>query len=177
MKKHPHFFRTPQRPPIIQTEGPCSKVPYLLRPFRPDLEYTPKNVLSSMFTPHPNLADEVNRAIVQSEIEGGVFLHDLPPSTILEIQTLHHCYTAVLLGGSEALLSGHPEFCPSPVLVAIAGSTWGGSMLKLQYVGRGMHLEFHHPEYETPIITSPIQEIRDSLPTQSIPRAIDSLSY
>jgi hypothetical protein len=177
MKKHPHFFRTPQRPPIIQSKGPCSKVSYLLRPFRPDLEYTPKNVLSSMFTPHPNLADEVNRAIVQSEIEGGVFLHDLPPSTILEIQTLHHCYTAVLLGGSEALLSGHPEFCPSPVLVAIAGSTWGGSMLKLQYVGRGMHLEFHHPEYETPIITSPIQEIRDSLPTQSIPRAIDSLSY
>jgi len=130
-----------------------------------------------MFTPHPNLANEVNRAIVQSEIEGGVFLHDLPPSTILEIQTLHHCYTAVLLGGSEALLSGHPEFCPSPVQVAIAGSTWGGSMLKLQYVGRGMHLEFHHPEYETPIITSPIQEIRDSLPTRSVPRAIDSLSY
>ena len=177
MKKHPHFSRILQRPPIIQTESPCAKVPYLLRPFRPYLEYTPKNVLSSMFTPHPNLADEVNRAIVQSEIEGGVFLHDLPPSTILEIQTLHHCYTAVLLGGSEALLSGHPEFCPSPVQVAIAGSTWGGSMLKLQYVGRGMHLEFHHPEYETPIITSPIQEIRDSLPSQSIPRAIDSLSY
>ena len=114
-----------------------------------------------MFTPHPNLADEVNRSIIQSEIEGGVFLHDLPPSTILEIQTLHHCYTAVLLGGSEALLSGHPEFCPNPVLVAIAGSTWGGSMLKLQYVGRGMHLEFRHPEYATPIVTSPIQEIRD----------------
>lgn len=34
-------------------------------------------------------------------------------------------------------------------------------MLKLQYVGRGMHLEFRHPEYATPIITSPIQEIRD----------------
>jgi len=34
-------------------------------------------------------------------------------------------------------------------------------MLKLQYVGRGMHLEFRHPEYPTPIITSPIQEIRD----------------
>jgi hypothetical protein len=114
-----------------------------------------------MFIPHPNLADNVNHAIVQSEVEGGVFLHDLPPSTILEIQTLHHCYTAVLLGGSDALLSGHPEFCPSPVQVAIAGSTWGGSMLKLQYVGRGMHLEFRHPEYATPIVTSPIQEIRD----------------
>jgi hypothetical protein len=114
-----------------------------------------------MFTPHPNLSDKVNGGIIQSEIEGGVFLHDLPPSTVLEIQTMHHCYRAVLLGGSDAMISGHPEFCPEPVLVAIAGSTWGGSMLKLQFVGRGMHLEFHHPEYPTPIITSAIQDIRD----------------
>ena len=71
-----------------------------------------------MFNPHPNLANEVNRSIIQSEIEGGVFLNDLPPSTVLEIQTMHHRYTAVLLGGSEALLSGHPEFCPEPVQVA-----------------------------------------------------------
>jgi len=118
-------------------------------------------LLVAMFNPHPNLADEVNRGIVQSEIEGGVFLNDLPPATVLEIQTMHHRYTAVLLGGSEALISGHPEFCPEPVQVAIAGSTWGGSMLKLQYVGRGMHLEFRHPQYPTPIVTSPIQNIRD----------------
>jgi hypothetical protein len=114
-----------------------------------------------MFTPHPNLSDKVNGGIIQSEIEGGVFLHDLPPSTVLEIQTMHHCYRAVLLGGSDAMISGHPEFCPEPVLVAIAGSTWGGSMLKLQFVGRGMHLEFHHPEYPTTIVTSAIQDIRD----------------
>jgi hypothetical protein len=114
-----------------------------------------------MFNPHPNLADEINHSIIRSEVEGGVFLHELPPSTVLKIQTVHHCYTAVLLGGNDAMISGHPEFCPQPVQVAIAGSTWGGSMLKMQYVGRGMHLEFHHPEYPTPIITSPIQEIRD----------------
>jgi hypothetical protein len=114
-----------------------------------------------MFNPHPNLSDKVNGSIIQSEIEGGVFLHDLPPSTVLEIQTMHHCYRAVLLGGSEAMISGHPEFCPEPVQVAIAGSTWGGSMLKLQFVGRGMHLEFHHPQYPTPIVTSAIQDIRD----------------
>jgi hypothetical protein len=56
-----------------------------------------------MFTPHPNLSDKVNGGIIQSEIEGGVFLHDLPPSTVLEIQTMHHCYRAVLLGGSDAM--------------------------------------------------------------------------
>jgi hypothetical protein len=40
------------------------------------------------------------------------------------------------------LISGHPEYCPEPVLVAIAGSTWEGSMLKRGFVGRGMHLGF-----------------------------------
>ena len=119
--------------------------------------------IPSFFAPHFNLSDEVNHQIVQSEIEGGVFLNELPPSTVLEIQTMHHCYKAVLLGGSEALLSGHPEFCPEPVQVAISGSTWGGSMLKLQFVGRGMHLEFRHPQYPMPIVTSPIQEIRDNV--------------
>lgn len=114
-----------------------------------------------MFKPHPNLSDEVNCNIVRSEIEGGVLLEYLPPETVLEIRTRHHCYTAVLLGGGEALISGHPEYCPQPVLVAIAGSTWGGSMLKVRFVGRGMYLEFHHPDYRAPIVTSPIQEIRE----------------
>ena len=114
-----------------------------------------------MFAPHPNLGYEVNHNIVQSEIEGGVFLKDLPSATVLQIQTQQHCYTAVLLNGGSALISGHPQYCPQPVLVVIAGSTWGGSMLKRRYVGRGMHLEFRHPEYRTPIVTSRIKEIRE----------------
>ncbi len=114
-----------------------------------------------MFMPHPNLSDDINRNIVQSEIEGGVLLSALPPATVLQIETQNHRYTAVLLGGSEALISGHPEFCPEPVQVAISGSTWGGAMLKQRYIGRGMHLEFCHPGYRTPIVTSRIQEIRE----------------
>jgi hypothetical protein len=114
-----------------------------------------------MFTPHPNLNDDVNSNIVQSEIEGGVSLGDLSPSTVLEIETQNHRYTAVFLGESQAMISGHPEYCPEPTLVAIAGSTWGGSMLKLRYIGRGMHLEFSHPEYHSPIVTSRIQAVRE----------------
>ena len=112
-----------------------------------------------MFAPHPNLGDEVNRNIVQSEIEGGVFLEGLPIDTVLQIRTQHHSYTAQFLGQDSALISGHPEYCPDPVQVTIAGSTWGGSMLRTRYIGRGMHLEFHHPAYSAPIITSQIQEI------------------
>jgi hypothetical protein len=114
-----------------------------------------------LFSPHPNLGDEVNHHIVQSEIEGGVFLSDLPSEAVLQIRTQNHCYTAVLQGGGSALISGHPQYCPQPVLVAIAGSTWGGSMLKRRFVGRGMHLEFCHPQYKRPIVTSSIKEIRE----------------
>jgi hypothetical protein len=114
-----------------------------------------------LFTPHPNLSAAVNRNIIGSEIEGGVFLDQLQPQCVLQIQTQNRCYTAVMLGGSQALISGHPQYCPEPTLVAIAGSTWGGSMLKLRFVGRGMRVEFRHPEYSRPIITSRVQEIRE----------------
>jgi hypothetical protein len=117
-----------------------------------------------MFQPHANLCDQVNHNIVQSEIEGGVFLCDLQPRTVLLIQTQHHCYAAVFLGDNRALIWGHPKFCPRPVPVSIAGSTWGGTMLKSRYVGRGMRLEFHHPAYPTPIVTSPIQAIDERRP-------------
>ena len=34
-------------------------------------------------------------------------------------------------------------------------------MLKRHFVGRGMHLEFCHPEYSNPIVTSRVEEIRE----------------
>ena len=112
------------------------------------------------FRPHPNLSDVVNRHIVQSEIEGGVSLQDLAPETTLLVQTQHSCYRVVLQGDGQAWISGHPEYCPEPVLVTLEGCTWGGSMLKPRYIGRGMHLEFRHPGYSAPIVTSQIQEIQ-----------------
>ena len=113
----------------------------------------------NIFLPHPNLSDEVNHNIAQSEIEGGVYLKDLPDQTTLEIETQNRSYTLVNRGDGQALLSGHPEFCPEPVRVRIHGSTWGGSMLKTKFVGRGMHLEFEHPIHDT-VITSEIVDIR-----------------
>ncbi len=116
------------------------------------------------FTPHPNLSDEVNCAIVRSEIEGGVYLPDLPPESQLEIETENRFYTVVNCGQGRALICGHPVYCPVPVPVIIAGSNWGGTMLKVAFVGRGMHLEFSHPLHRQPIITSRIREIREIAP-------------
>jgi hypothetical protein len=102
----------------------------------------------------------VNRQIVQSEIEGGVHLRNVLPGTVLEIRTQNHAYTLRYEGDGQGLISGHPVFCPQPTRVSIHGSTWGGSMLKEHFIGRGMHLEFGHPYYE-PITTSMIEEVTE----------------
>ncbi len=113
-----------------------------------------------MFHPHQNLSDLVNGNIIRSEIEGGVYLKDLPEEATLEVVTRNRGYKLVVRRDGSALICGHPQFCPEPVLVRIAGSNWGGSMLKTAYLGRGMHLEFRHPNYVGPIVTSPIVDIR-----------------
>jgi hypothetical protein len=114
---------------------------------------------SSFELPHRNLSDQINRQLVQSEIEGGVYLDDLAPGDVIEVETRNHAYKLVNHGFGQALISGHPEFCPQPVLVRVEGSNWGGSLLKVSFIGRGMCLEFRHPEYHT-ITTSPIVDIR-----------------
>ncbi len=113
----------------------------------------------NLFKPHPNLCNSVNRNIIQSEIEGGVYLDNLSEGATLEIETQNRWYTIVNRGRGKVLISGHPKFCPAPTLVRIEGSTWGGSMLKSRFIGRGMRLEFRHPSYRT-ITTSRIMEIR-----------------
>ncbi len=115
------------------------------------------------FMPHPSFSDEVNRNIAQSEIEGGVYLDDLSEGAVLEVETQNHWYTIVIRGRGGELISGHPKYCPDPLPVRIAGSTWGGSMLKMRFIGRGMRLEFQHPAYPR-IVTSRVVDIRATGP-------------
>jgi hypothetical protein len=113
----------------------------------------------TLFVANPHLSDSVNRNIIRSEIEGGVYLGDLPPGSVLSIRTRNRVYEMVVLDAGAALISGHPEFCPEPTKVLIHGSTWGGPMIMTRYLGRGMHLEFKHPQHQV-IVTSRILDIR-----------------
>lgn len=110
--------------------------------------------------PHGSFADRVNSRIVESEILGGVRLEDLVAGTELELITENRQYRLRYCGSGQAWISGHPTFCPNPVLVRIHGSTWGGAMIKAAFIGRGMHLEFRDQECRT-ITTSKIVEIRE----------------
>src|SRR5271155_3839443 len=94
-----------------------------------------------MFEPHPNLSDEVNNAIAESELAGGVFLDKLAAGKKLQVQTKKTLYT-IERREDGLYISGNAKYCAEPTKCRIPGSNFGGSMLKMNFVGRGMFLEF-----------------------------------
>lgn len=94
-----------------------------------------------MFQAHPNLSAEINNAIADSELQGGVFLKDVPVGKKLIVQTRNTTYT-IEVCEDGTYIYGNAKYCPAPIKCFISGSTWGGSMLKVGFIGRGMCLEF-----------------------------------
>jgi len=119
--------------------------------------------LTEPFRPHPNFPDAINRAICQSEVEGGVALDELPIGAVVDVETANTLYRIENRGQGEVLISGHPEICPNPVVVNFHGSTWGAAMLKAGFIGRDMSMEFRHP-HRGIVRTSRIREIRERNP-------------
>lgn len=104
------------------------------------------------------LADDLRENIVRSEVEGGLSLAALDEGSRVRVETINRQYELEVKDG-QTWISGHPEFCPQPVPVTVRGSGWGGSMLKVAYLGHGMQMEFSHPTHAT-VTTSRIVSIR-----------------
>lgn len=86
----------------------------------------------------------------------------LSPGTILVLETLYSFYRIQIIEGKEVLVtggmtrSGDDRF-PHPTKAIICGSTWGGSSIKVDWIGREMNLEMIYGE-----------EMRDKLLTSRI---------
>ena len=74
------------------------------------------------------------------------YLSELKVGQRLTLETRSRRYHFMNEGAGQAMIFGHPEYCPEPISVTVAGSTWGGSMLKMGFIGVGMRLEFMHPD-------------------------------
>ena len=121
--------------------------------------------MNEPFTQHPNLSPEINAAIIESEIDGGADITKLPVGHSLRVETQHMVYTIKREAkGDEGLtIQGHPRYCPFTVKAYIHGSTWGGSMIKVGFVGRGMYLEFSTVDHPGAITTSKIQNVEEAV--------------
>src|SRR5712692_8404270 len=81
----------------------------------------------------------------QSPREEGVSLDDLAVDAVVEVVTGHHTYRLENRGGGAVLISGHPAFCPEPVLMWLHGAVGDSHEIKMWFIGRGMRLELRHP--------------------------------
>ncbi|MDE2105471.1 MAG: hypothetical protein KGL39_50050 [Patescibacteria group bacterium] len=128
-----------------------------------------------MLERHPNLSDQINNQIAESELNGGVWINPhpehvnaeikaqpvLPIGSMLRVRTKNTLYTVIKLGEQKFAIHGHHTYCPVPTLCKIHGSTFGGAMLKIGFIGRGMHLEFSVAGFPYAINTTEIQEITE----------------
>ena len=96
-------------------------------------------------------AREVNAA-------DGVGLNELDAFTTLLVRTLNSLYRVVVLEPprTRILIQGG-EFFPQLTEARLAGASFGGSMLKLSWLGCGLRMEVCSEGQR--IVTSPVQSI------------------
>lgn len=78
--------------------------------------------------------------------QGGIQLDQLAINTKIEAQTKNTLYRITVLDNDKYKVEGGRHYS-QPTETHIGGSTWGGSMIKVGWLGLGMHIEF--PECTT----------------------------
>ena len=84
----------------------------------------------------------------------GVSLNDIDPLTVLHVETHNSLYRIIVSMRTDVLVEGG-KFFPTLTRARLAGSTFGGSMLKMAWIGIGMHMEICGDD--GPIVTSPVR--------------------
>jgi hypothetical protein len=92
----------------------------------------------------------------KSESEG-VRLTTLQPLTTLLVTTQNNLYRIIVREGANVLVKGG-QFFPEFTDAHLTGSGFGGSMIKLAWIGVGLRMEIWSDG--RPIITSPVRLIR-----------------
>jgi hypothetical protein len=111
-----------------------------------------------MHQDNPHLSKEINDNLRDMELNGGIWYSKLPIGSRVEVVTKNTRYQIEKRSEDESFIQGHSQYCPIPTLARIHGSTFGGSMIRVGWLGVGMHLEFSLGK--APVPTSEIQSVQ-----------------
>jgi len=96
-------------------------------------------------------------------VSQGVDIDELAIGARLEVETGHNTYRLENRGEGKVVISGHPEYCPEPVLVDFQGSVGGSALLKMWHIEPGLKMAFRHPKLGL-VRTSRVRSIRELQP-------------
>lgn len=92
---------------------------------------------------------------------GGFKFSTLEPNTKMIVETRNSLYEFIV--GEETTVTGgstpNGVRFPEPTKVRIHGSTYGGSMIRMDWIGEDMHLEFGIVGTDKLIVTSSIKNV------------------
>jgi hypothetical protein len=86
----------------------------------------------------------------------GLYLRDVEPLTTLIVRTCNSCYRMIVSRDTSAIVQGG-QFFPDATPGRIDGSGFGGSFLKVGWIGIGLRMEIFADGQR--IITSPVRDI------------------
>jgi hypothetical protein len=110
--------------------------------------------------PNPSTSSSVHPAANQPQREEGVALDELQVGAVIEVVTGHNTYRFENRGDGKVLMTGHPEYCPQPLLVDLLGSIGPSQAMRMWFLEPGMKMMFRHPRFGV-VCTSRIQEVRN----------------
>ena len=90
----------------------------------------------------------------------GVYVSSLDTGSTIDLETRRRHYRIEYLEGDRIRISGHPRWCPTPVLARLHGSRVGLGEFEEGSIGCGMRLAFERLDNHIPITTSEITDIR-----------------
>ncbi len=84
---------------------------------------------------------------------------NLIPGSLIDVETKSRHYRIEYLGGNSIRVSGHPEFCPDPVMATLQGSLDRDGTLETDFIACGMRMIILLGDAQ-PITTSRILHVR-----------------
>jgi hypothetical protein len=84
--------------------------------------------------------------------------NDLPPGSLIDVETKSRHYHIECLGGTAIRVSGHPDYCPEPVQASLQGSVDQEGTLEVGSIGCGMRMIFLLDDVR-PITTSSVLHV------------------
>jgi hypothetical protein len=82
----------------------------------------------------------------------------LPPGAVVDVETKNRRYQIECLGGNAIRISGHPDYCPTPMTAELQGSSDQKGIVGAGIIERGRYLRFL-VENILPITTSRVRGI------------------
>src|SRR5204862_4544447 len=77
-----------------------------------------------------------------ADIREGVDLKNLSQGSVIDVETKSRHYHIECLGGNKMRISGHPNYCPSPVLAELRGSIDLEGTVEWGCIRPGRHMVF-----------------------------------